>query len=85
MSIKTKRFNKYGYKSLSIVCDKDEEDYNSFYDHIQDTKVATLHETGNGYIVKWPFPPWNGPTPIKEARRKKHEAPTDMPDSPFLF
>jgi hypothetical protein len=54
MSIKTKQFNKYGYKSLSIVCDKDEDDYNAYYDHIQDTKLATLHETGNGYIVKFP-------------------------------
>jgi hypothetical protein len=54
MSIKTKAVNKYGYKSYSIIADKEEEDGNSvFYDHVHNEKLATLHNTGNGFIAKF--------------------------------
>jgi hypothetical protein len=54
MSIKTKAINKYGYNSHSIIADKEEEDGNSvFYDHVRNEKLATLHNTGNGFIAKF--------------------------------
>ena len=30
----------------------------------------------------WPFPPWNGPTPIK-AKKQKPQVPDDMGEAPF--
>jgi hypothetical protein len=54
VSIKTKAVNKYGYASYSIIADKEEEDSSSvFYDHVRDQKLATLHNTGNGFIAKF--------------------------------
>jgi hypothetical protein len=54
MSIKTKAVNKYGYASYSMIADKEEEEGGSvFYNHVRDQKLATLHNTGNGFIAKF--------------------------------
>ena len=31
----------------------------------------------------WPFPPWNGPTPIKDKKEKRDETPDDLGEAPF--
>jgi hypothetical protein len=31
----------------------------------------------------WPFPPWDGPTPIKDKKEKRDEDFDDLGEAPF--
>ena len=33
--------------------------------------------------MTWPFPPWDGPTPIKDKKEKRDDYPEDMDEAPF--
>jgi hypothetical protein len=36
-----------------------------------------------GTQMIWPFPPWDGPTPIKDKKEKRDDYPEDMDEAPF--